>query len=77
MLTLPTCQVVTSQESRTRQRNWDDCVDKLREIMTEASTMPKERNMNSKTKDRFHQVRLQEKKANQKKKESRSKTFDY
>jgi protein subunit release factor B len=63
--------VVTSESSRTRQRNYEECVQKLADIMIEASTMPKERNMNSKTKGRFNANRMEEKKLVSRKKESR------
>ena len=68
--------VVTSDSSRTRQRNYEECVQKLADIMLEASTMPKERNMNSKTKGRFNENRMEEKKVVSRKKESRRIDYD-
>jgi protein subunit release factor B len=68
--------VVTAEGSRTRQRNYEDCVQKLADIMLEASTIPKERNMNSKTKGRFNANRIEEKKIVSRKKESRRIDYD-
>ena len=68
--------VVTSDSTRTRQRNYDECLQKLADIMVEASTPPKERNMNSKTKGRFNANRLDEKKMISRKKDSRRSDYE-
>ena len=68
--------VVTCDSSRTRQRNYDECLEKLAEIMVDASTLPKERNMNSKTKGKYNLNRLDEKKMLSRKKDSRRIDFD-
>jgi hypothetical protein len=46
-------------------------------MMTEAATEPEERNMNSKTKDKFNAHRLLEKKAKSVKKQERRRDYDY
>jgi protein subunit release factor B len=68
--------VVTSDSTRTRHRNYDECLQKLADIMVEAATAPKERNMNSKTKGRFNANRLDEKKIMSRKKDMRRMDFD-
>ena len=68
--------VVTCDSSRTRQRNYEECLEKLAEIMVDASTLPKERNMNSKTKGKYNLNRLDEKKMLSRKKDSRRIDFD-
>jgi hypothetical protein len=70
-------QVVTAESSRTRQRNYDECLEKLAAIMTEAATEPEERNMNSKTKEKFNANRLLEKKAKSMRKQERRRDYDY
>lgn len=73
----PLFQVVTADGNRNRQRNYDECVEKLCEIMKEAATMPKDWNKSSKTKEKFNAVRLTEKKLHSNKKKQRNDRIDY
>lgn len=68
--------VVTSDEHRERQRNYEACMAKLAQILTRASVEPKVRNMKSKTAGVFNARRLQEKKMQSKRKEGRRRVLD-
>ena len=70
-------QVVTADGHRVRQRNYDECVGKLADIMAEAATAPKDWNKQSKTAEKFNARRLQEKKMQGEKKKARSRSIDY
>ncbi|EKX39279.1 hypothetical protein GUITHDRAFT_114715 [Guillardia theta CCMP2712] len=65
--------VVTSEEHK---RNYNQCMEKLNDILTDAATLPKERNMNSKTKGKFNDRRLEEKKQQSMKKLARRNDCD-
>mmetsp|Transcript_24612 Transcript_24612/g.61471 ORF Transcript_24612/g.61471 Transcript_24612/m.61471 type:complete len:94 (-) Transcript_24612:260-541(-) len=63
--------VVTSQETRSRLMNYGDCVAKIKAMMELAKVEPAEWNTNSKTKKKFKEKRLDQKKKNSMKKMNR------
>ncbi|KAI5103008.1 peptidyl-tRNA hydrolase ICT1, mitochondrial, partial [Silurus meridionalis] len=73
--------IVTSEVSRSQQRNLDDCVHKISEIISEASERPPEPSaedlaLRAKRLEKRHLMRLKQKKIHSSTKQARQVNFD-
>ena len=68
--------VLTSQEHRTQANNKKECIKKLKNMLIEASIIPKERIINEELNDREKSIRIKDRKHRSSIKKSRSRGFD-
>eukprot|EP00188_Purpureofilum_apyrenoidigerum_P002668 Plantae.Rhodophyta-Purpureofilum_apyrenoidigerum.ctg27304.p1 GENE.Plantae.Rhodophyta-Purpureofilum_apyrenoidigerum.ctg27304~~Plantae.Rhodophyta-Purpureofilum_apyrenoidigerum.ctg27304.p1 ORF type:complete len:178 (+),score=46.06 Plantae.Rhodophyta-Purpureofilum_apyrenoidigerum.ctg27304:101-634(+) len=69
--------IVSNSETRSRKTNYDNCIKKITEFIDKAMIEPKDWNKNSKTADKFHRKRLEDKRRRSENKASRKRTGNF